>query len=57
MEERARFDRRRLRTRSMLPPCGRCREMMWQLNAANKLALVILSRDRSLPLGDLLPLR
>ena len=41
----------------VLPPCGRCREMMWQLNAANKDALVILARDRALPLRDLLPFR
>jgi cytidine deaminase len=42
---------------SVLPPCGRCREMMWQLNGTNKYALVILSPDRALPLGDLLPFR
>ena len=41
----------------VLPPCGRCREMMWQLNASNKDALVILARDRALPLRDLLPFR
>jgi len=42
---------------TVLPPCGRCREMMWQLNPANKDALVILSLDRALPLRDLLPFR
>ena len=42
---------------AVLPPCGRCREMMWQLNPANKEALVILARDRTLPLRDLLPYR
>lgn len=42
---------------AVLPPCGRCREMMWQLNAANKDALVILAHDRALPLRDLLPFR
>ena len=42
---------------AVLPPCGRCREMMWQLNPANKEALVILARDRALPLRDLLPYR
>jgi predicted RNase H-like nuclease/cytidine deaminase len=42
---------------AVLPPCGRCREMMWQLNATNKDALIILAHDRALPLGDLLPFR
>jgi predicted RNase H-like nuclease/cytidine deaminase len=42
---------------AVLPPCGRCREMMWQLNSANKAALVILAHDRAVPLRDLLPFR
>ena len=42
---------------NVLPPCGRCREMMWQLNAANRDALVILAPDHALPLRDLLPFR
>jgi predicted RNase H-like nuclease/cytidine deaminase len=41
----------------VLPPCGRCREMMWQLNSANRDALVILSPDRARPLHELLPER
>lgn len=42
---------------NVLPPCGRCREMMWQLNPVNKDAQVILAHDRALPLRDLLPFR
>jgi cytidine deaminase len=39
----------------VIPPCGRCREMMWQLNAANRDALVILGKDLVKPLHELLP--
>ena len=42
---------------SVLPPCGRCREMMWQLNASNTKALVILAQDHAVPLRELLPFR
>src|SRR5688500_3935095 len=42
---------------NVLPPCGRCREMMWQLNLANKDAIVILAADRSRSLSELLPER
>jgi cytidine deaminase len=42
---------------NVLPPCGRCREMMWQLNRANKDAIVILAADRSRSLSELLPER
>jgi cytidine deaminase len=41
----------------VLPPCGRCREMMWQLDAANKDALIVLDVDLALPLRELLPYR
>jgi cytidine deaminase len=41
----------------VLPPCGRCREMMWQLDPANREALVILGGDWALPLRELLPYR
>jgi cytidine deaminase len=40
-----------------LAPCGRCREMMWQLDPANKEALVVLGADLALPLRELLPYR
>jgi len=39
----------------VIPPCGRCREMMWQLDAQNRDAMVILAKDRALPLHELLP--
>jgi len=41
----------------VLPPCGRCREMMWQLDSANREALVVLGGDWALPLRELLPYR
>ena len=41
----------------VLPPCGRCREMMWQLSDANRDALVILASNRAVPLRELLPFR
>jgi cytidine deaminase len=42
---------------AVIPPCGRCREMMWQLNAANVNALVVLATDRAVSLRELLPFR
>ena len=39
----------------VLSPCGRCREMLWQLNDANRNALVILGPDVAKPLHELLP--
>jgi cytidine deaminase len=41
----------------VMPPCGRCREMMWQLNIANRNVLVILSGVEARPLSELLPFR
>ncbi|MBO0858153.1 MAG: cytidine deaminase [Chloracidobacterium sp.] len=41
----------------VLPPCGRCREMMWQLDPSNREALVVLADDWALPLRELLPYR
>jgi cytidine deaminase len=41
----------------VMPPCGRCREMMWQLSDANRNALVILSSVEARPLSELLPFR
>jgi cytidine deaminase len=41
----------------VLPPCGRCREMMWQLNKANKSAVVVLGAYEDRPLSELLPFR
>jgi len=39
----------------ILPPCGRCREFMVQVNRANLKTEVILHRDRSCKLEELLP--
>jgi cytidine deaminase len=38
-----------------LPPCGRCRELMRQIDAANLDTEVILGEDRSKRLRELLP--
>jgi cytidine deaminase len=42
---------------TVLPPCGRCRELLYQINPANLEADVILSDDRILKLRELLPYR
>jgi cytidine deaminase len=39
----------------VFPPCGRCREMMWQLDTRNGDAQVILASDLAKPLSVLLP--
>ena len=39
----------------VVPPCGRCREMMWQLNSSNRDAMVILNVNLVKPLHELLP--
>ncbi len=39
----------------VFPPCGRCREMMWQLDMRNRDALVILGPALAVPLHELLP--
>ena len=38
-------------------PCGRCREMMWQLNDKNRDAKVILGAGEARALSELLPFR
>ena len=40
---------------AVFPPCGRCREMMWQLDLRNRDALIILSPTLAKPLHELLP--
>ena len=40
---------------NILPPCGRCREFISQLNDQNIHADVLINRKRSLKLIDLLP--
>lgn len=39
----------------ILPPCGRCRELMVQLNEKNKDADVIVANDKTIKLRELLP--
>jgi cytidine deaminase len=40
---------------AILPPCGRCRELLWQLHPHNAETLVVLAPDRLLRLSELLP--
>ena len=40
----------------VLPPCGRCREFMYQIDSSNLINTdIILSEDRAVKLKDLLP--
>lgn len=39
----------------ILSPCGRCREFLMQIDSRNAESIVILDRDQSARLGDLLP--
>ena len=41
----------------IVPPCGRCRELMWQLDPQNRDTIVVLGPDRIMCLKDLLPER
>lgn len=40
---------------AILMPCGRCRELMWQVSPRNAETRIILGPDRSARLSDLLP--
>lgn len=40
---------------TVLPPCGRCREFIRQVDASNIDTTILLSHDRTAPLRDLLP--
>lgn len=42
---------------TVLPPCGRCRELLWQVDGRNAAAWVILGNDEGACLADLLPRR
>jgi cytidine deaminase len=42
-------------SRKILPPCGRCRELLYEVNPRNLDTLVILAPDRAVPLSRLLP--
>jgi cytidine deaminase len=39
----------------IVSPCGRCRELLWQLNPANRATRVILGPGRVVTLAELLP--
>ncbi len=39
----------------IIAPCGRCRELLWQLHPSNAATRVIISSDRTLTLSELLP--
>tara|TARA_B100001939_G_scaffold348213_1_gene374147 strand:- start:2422 stop:2796 length:375 start_codon:yes stop_codon:yes gene_type:complete len=39
----------------IVPPCGRCREMMYQLDARNRNTRIILGAERTVTLNELLP--
>ena len=41
--------------KGIVPPCGRCREMMLQIDRSNDATEVILGDDLVLPLNELLP--
>lgn len=44
-------------TDSIIPPCGRCRELMFQVNEKNKMTKVYLTEDKYVTLNELLPIR
>jgi cytidine deaminase len=39
----------------IIAPCGRCRELLWQLHPSNSATRIIISTDRTLTLAELLP--
>jgi cytidine deaminase len=41
---------------SIVPPCGRCRELIWQVDTRNAATTVIVGPDRTVLLSDLLPI-
>ena len=41
--------------REIGPPCGRCRELIYQVNKANANTKIILSQDETITLKELLP--
>jgi len=42
-------------TEGVIPPCGRCRELMWHVDARNRAAGVIIGPSTVVPLAELLP--
>jgi len=41
--------------KGIIPPCGRCRELIFQVNKSNAECSVVLNNDRIAKLKDLLP--
>jgi cytidine deaminase len=41
----------------ILPPCGRCRELMFLINGENGSTRIVVEKDKSVPLKELLPYR
>jgi cytidine deaminase len=39
----------------IIPPCGRCRELMWQVDARNRATRIIVGHDQVVTLAELLP--
>ncbi|HYZ72256.1 MAG TPA: hypothetical protein VE641_04210 [Chthoniobacterales bacterium] len=42
---------------AVLPPCGRCRELLWQVDDRNRDTWVVLGGDEGARLHELLPRR
>ena len=42
---------------SIIPPCGRCRELMFQIDSKNLNTKVYLSKEKYMTLDELLPMR
>jgi len=40
---------------AVMPPCGRCRELVWQVSPSNRSTWVILGDEAGKQLGELLP--
>ena len=41
--------------RGIVLPCGRCRELLWQVHPANRRTRVLVAADRAMNLAELLP--
>ncbi len=41
--------------KELAPPCGRCRELIYQINRANARTKIVLSQDETITLKELLP--
>ena len=41
--------------RGVLPPCGRCRELLIQIDPANAACAVLVAPGETVPLGELIP--